>query len=742
MNKDGIFALYARVSSDKQAKDKTIDSQVAALKEKIAADGGALIEDMMFIDAGVSGATLVRPELERLRDSAAVGAVDRVYLLSPDRLARKYAHQALLLEEFSSAGVAVHFLNHALGTTPEEELLLQMQGMIAEYERAKIIERHRRGKLHRAKCGSINVLSTAPYGYTYIRKQLDGEPAQYIINLQQAKTVRQVFRWIGVERLSIGEVCRRLSGAEIPTQTGKTHWDRSVIWGMLQNPAYMGRAAFGKTKAGKLKPRVRPQKHSAETPKNPYSTQRTARDAWIEIPVPPLVSEELFQAVQHQLDENRKRARIGSRGACYLLQGLTVCGHCHYAYYGKKISPSTAKEKHQYAYYRCIGTDAYRFGGERICDNKQVRTQRLDDVVWSQVLDAIKNPKRLKKEYENRLTKMEGDARELFDTTALRKQKVQLEKGKSRLIDSYASTIIDKDDFEPKIKNLKIRLSQIDEQIEKSVNTESAQYELFLVIDRLERFSKKVGVTLDIVDFNTKREIIRALVKRVEIYKEEVVVVFRIDPEAPANDKTCSTSSETGGSIMHSCNRRNYRPLRTARHRRPTLHVFHDVLLEKPLNELQHTTICNPISHFRKKGSMWNRVKVALQVRIYHPVVARFQLPVHFPQRIFATQPLPKTVAPWLELMLKDRLNYQFQRSLNHAVFDNRYTERAPTFAFGYVHTSYRLRTIAPVPQRMRQFGQIAVSCLRESLHAHTVHTRRPGVPFDQCPAQLQRIKA
>ncbi|MCP4379293.1 MAG: recombinase family protein [bacterium] len=345
-----MFALYARVSSDKQAKDKTIDSQIAALKERIVADGGTLIEDMMFIDAGVSGATLVRPELERLRDSAAIGAVDRVYFLSPDRLARKYAHQALLLEEFSSAGVTVHFLNHAVGTTPEEELLLQMQGMIAEYERAKIIERHRRGKLHRAKGGSVNVLSTAPYGYTYIRKQLDGEPAQYIVNLQQAKTVRQVFHWIGVERLSIGEVCRRLSEAEIPTQTGKTYWDRSVIWGMLQNPAYMGRAAFGKTKAGKLKPRVRPQKHSAETPKKPYSRQRTDRDTWIEIPVPPLVSEELFQAVQHQLDENRKRARIGSRGACYLLQGLTVCGHCHYAYYGKKVSPSTAKGKRQYAY--------------------------------------------------------------------------------------------------------------------------------------------------------------------------------------------------------------------------------------------------------------------------------------------------------------------------------------------------------------------------------------------------------
>jgi site-specific DNA recombinase len=559
MNKDGIFALYARVSSDKQAKDKTIDSQVAALKDKITADGGTLIEDMMFIDAGVSGATLVRPALERLRDSAAIGAVDRIYFLSPDRLAREYAHQALLLEEFASAGVTVHFLNHALGTTPEEELLLQMQGMIAEYERAKIIERHRRGKLHRAKGGSVNVLSTAPYGYTYIRKQVDGEPAQYIVKLQQAKTVRQVFHWIGVERLSIGEVCRRLSEAEIPTQTGKTHWDRSVIWGMLQNPAYMGRAGFGKTKAGKLEPRVRPQKHSAETPKKPYSTQRTDRDTWIEIPVPPLVSEELFQAVQHQLDENRKRARIGSRGACYLLQGLTVCGHCHYAYYGKKISPATAKGKRQYAYYRCIGTDAYRFGGERICDNKQVRTERLDDVVWAQVLNAIKHPKRLKKEYENRLNRMEGDARDLFDSTALTKQKALLEKGKSRLIDSYASSIIDKDEFEPKIKTLKIKLAQIDEQIEQSIKTEGAQHELFLVINRLEEFAKKVDVTLDAVDFNTKREIIRALVKRVEIYKEEVVVVFRIDPEAPANDATsCTSPQETGGSIMHSCNRRSF----------------------------------------------------------------------------------------------------------------------------------------------------------------------------------------
>ena len=155
------------------------------------------------------------------------------------------------------------------------------------------------------------------------------------------------------------------------------YWDRSVVWGMLQNPAYMGRAAFGKTKTGELRPRVRPQKHSAETPKRPYSVERTNREDWIEIPVPAIVSEKLFLAVQHQLDENRKRARQRRRGAAYLLQGLAVCGHCHYAYYGKKVSNAACKGKKQYAYYRCVGTDGYRFGGQRICDNQQVENRLM-----------------------------------------------------------------------------------------------------------------------------------------------------------------------------------------------------------------------------------------------------------------------------------------------------------------------------------------------------------------------------
>src|SRR3989454_416212 len=184
-------AMYARVSSDQPAEAQTIASQVAALRERVAAEGFVLPEAMQFLDEGYSGATLIRPALERLRDVIAAGAVDRVYVHSPDRLARKYAYQVLLVEEFRRAGVEVIFLNRALGQSPEDDLLLQVQGMIAEYERAKIMERHRRGKRHAARMGAVNVLSGAPYGYRYVSKYEGGGQARYDIIPEEARLVRQ-----------------------------------------------------------------------------------------------------------------------------------------------------------------------------------------------------------------------------------------------------------------------------------------------------------------------------------------------------------------------------------------------------------------------------------------------------------------------------------------------------------------------------------------------------------------------
>lgn len=398
-------ALYARVSSEQQAESGTITSQVEALRTRIEKDGFTLAAETTFIDEGYSGATLVRPALERLRDAVALQSIDRLYVHSPDRLARRYAYQVLLVDEFQRATVEVVFLNRELNQSPEDELLLQVQGMIAEYERAKILERSRRGKRHAARTGRVAVLSGAPFGYHYVTKEEGGGEARYEVIPEEARIVRQVFTWVGIERATLGEVRRRLEAAGERTRTGKTKWDRATICGILKNPAYKGTAAFGKTRQGPMRPRLRAQRGRPLQPRRPKSITDMPPAEWLLIPVPPLIDEALFESVQQQLQENRRRARQGKRGARYLLQGLLTCAQCGYAYYGKAISNKAAKGKtRNYAYYRCIGTDAYRFGGERICDNLQVRTDRLDQLVWDEVSLLLENPQRLEQEYQRRLS--------------------------------------------------------------------------------------------------------------------------------------------------------------------------------------------------------------------------------------------------------------------------------------------------------------------------------------------------
>jgi len=522
-------AIYARVSSEQQAQAGTIGSQLAALQQKVAQDGLQLSEELTFVDEGYSGSTLIRPALEQLRDVVALHGLERLYIHSPDRLARKYAYQVLLIDEFERAGVEVIFLNRALGQSPEDDLLLQVQGMVAEYERAKILERSRRGKRHAAQSGQVSVLSGAPYGYRYISKQDGGGQARYEIVLDEARVVRQIFTWVGHERVSIQEVCRRLQQAEERTRTGKTTWDRTTVWGILKNPAYKGQAAFGKTKVGPMQPKLRPQRGDPAQPRRPVSTREVPEEQWLYIPVPPLVSEALFETVQTQLEENRQRARQRKRGARYLLQGLLVCAQCQYAYYGKAVSNKSAKgKKRDYAYYRCIGTDAYRFGGERICDNLQVRTDKLDEWVWQEVCALLAEPQRLQQEYQRRLDK---PGRKNEDLTTTQAQLSKVRQGLARLIDSYAEGFIEKQEFEPRIKRLRQRLTELEDQ-DRQLRTElTQQAELRLVITQLEDFALKVKDGLAEADWLTKRDLIRTLVQRVEIGPEKVNVVFRVIPD-------------------------------------------------------------------------------------------------------------------------------------------------------------------------------------------------------------------
>jgi site-specific DNA recombinase len=526
-------AIYARVSSEQQVSAHTIESQLSTLGEKVTADGGILQPDLQFIDEGYSGATLMRPALERLRDLAAAGSIDRLYIHSPDRLARKYAYQVLLLDELQRAGVEIVFLNRALGDSPEDDLLLQVQGMVAEYERAKILERSRRGKRHAAHTGSINPLSGAPYGYHYVDTQEGKGQARYEVHAEQAQVVRQIFDWIGRERVSIGEACRRLQQAAIYSPKGKPVWDRSTIWGLLNNPAYKGTAAFGKTAIGQKRPRLRPGRKQSPQPRKDYSSYDQNPQQWILIPVPALIDETLFEAVQQQLQENRQRARQSQRGAKYLLQGLLVCKQCSYAYYGKPVSNKSAKGKiRNYAYYRCIGTDAYRFGGERICTNSQVRTDCLEIAVWQQVQALLENPQRLEQEYDRRAQ----DPKQGQKLTSLETQLTKLQRGMGRLIDSYAEGLIDKSEFEPRITQMRTRIATLEAQIAQATSEMTRQQELRLIISRLEDFATQVKAGLEQMNWQNQREIIRTLVKRVEIDQDQVNVVFRVEPHSLGSD--------------------------------------------------------------------------------------------------------------------------------------------------------------------------------------------------------------
>jgi site-specific DNA recombinase len=539
-------ALYARVSSEQQSQQGTIDSQLADLRQRIEADGLTVDMELCFIDDGYVGSTLVRPALDRLRDMAYAGAFDRLYVHCPDRLARKYAWQMLLVEELHRSGVELIFLNRMIGVSPEEDLLLQMQGMIAEYERTKIMERCRRGKRHAARRGSINVLCGAPYGYRYIGKHEGDGQAHYQVKLEEARVVQQVFEWVGRDRLSIRQVGRRLMEQGTCSAKGK-RWCPETIGKMLKNPAYKGHAVFGKTRTGERRQPLRPGRGRPEHPHHPTSRYAGEPKDQLVIPVPAIVGEELFDAVAEQLTENRKRLRQQKR-ANYLLQGLIECGCCGYAWYGHGLSRFNRKghNSHCYPYYRCGGRDGFRFGGKPACSNKPLRMDRLDAAVWADVCTVIQNPVELRREFERRLN---ADDLTEDNQPQTQKQIAAVRRSISRLIDAYEDDLLDKDEFEPRLRQARQRLERLQQDATEAIDRASRQAELRLVLGHIDHFAEQVRAGLDQADFDARRQIIRALVKVVKIEEDHVRITYRISPRPFADGRS-------GGPIPQHCPRR------------------------------------------------------------------------------------------------------------------------------------------------------------------------------------------
>jgi site-specific DNA recombinase len=528
-------AFYARVSGEQQAAAHTIESQIAALDERASSDGTPVPSERQFVDDGYSGATLIRPALDRLRDLVNVGAIDRIYVHSPDRLARNYAYQVLLLDEWRRHGVEVVFLNRPLGQSPEDDLLLQVQGIVAEYERAKIMERSRRGKKHAAQSGSLNVMSGAPFGYRYVPVREGGGLARFEPIAEQARVVQQIFSWIGRDRCSLAEVCRRLHKAGVPTATGRLIWSREAVWHVLQNPAYMGRAAYGKTR---MMPRGRnsrlraarghptqPRRSNAPKPADPKE--------WVFVTVPALVDDALFRAAPAQLEENRSRARQGRGRPGYLLQGLTCCAKCGFAYYGKTLRQLGAgRQMRDFLYYRCSGSDGYRFGGERICSNAQVQGNILETTVWSEVSKLLRNPQRVELDHQDRTMN-----RTLLDNLeSLRSQKTKLQHAVERLIDSFAEGLIEKDQLASRMARTKTRIADLDARIKAYAGDVDHREYLRLATNRLRELAATVVPELGTADWQRRREIIRTVVQRIDIDTDVVKIVFRVNQNIRGSD--------------------------------------------------------------------------------------------------------------------------------------------------------------------------------------------------------------
>jgi site-specific DNA recombinase len=568
-------AIYARVSSDQQREAHTIASQTAALIEWARTLDLEVPTAWIVEDEGYSGATLERPGLERVRDLAAEGQIQAVLIYSPDRLSRKYAYQILLIEELARHGVETRFLNAPQGATAEDQLLVQFQGMIAEYERAQILERSRRGKRHRARAGEISVLSGAPYGYRYIRKS-DEAPASYAVIDAEACTVRQVYEHYTMAGWSIGAITRWLNEHGVATRKPGTRWERSMVWAMLRNPAYRGTACFGKTRVA-LRQRVTRalRMRGGMTTRNSANHERP-REEWIEIPVPALIDEPTFARAQELLHENKVRSRRRTITPS-LVQGLVSCRQCGYAL-SRASTRSSARLIH---YYRCIGSDSWRHLGGPRCDSRPVRQDLLDQIVWTEVIRLLEDPALIQHELDRRLA-----AARAADPTKQREQTVQrdlVRVGKSieRVLTAYQEDLLSLEQLRERMPSLRQREQALRAERQSIADQTRERTTYLRLAETLSAFLARLRVAADTLDVLERQRLVRLLIKEVLVGDDTIVIRHCIPvPSAPPDGSDPPPVRPEDSGVDRSYLLRsgsNDAPLRGAsltRHQRP-LRSFH-----------------------------------------------------------------------------------------------------------------------------------------------------------------------
>jgi site-specific DNA recombinase len=340
-------ALYVRVSTDRQQQAQTIEQQVTQLRAWVATHAGwTVAEEHIFRDDGHSGAKLNRPGLDAVRDHAARAAFDVVLVTAPDRLARNFVHQMVVLEELERRGVRVVFCDRPLSDDPHEQLVAQIRGAVAEYERTLIADRMRRGRQARLRSGQLLPWTRAPYGYR-LHPERPRDPAALQIDPVAAVVVQELFAAYAAGGVTLHALAAGLTARRVPTPTGKPIWRASTVRQLLTNPAYKGQAASGRLRTTP----ARRRKSALEPVGRGVSTRAHPPEEWITVPVPALVAAEQFDLVARRLATNQQGARRSTTHP-YLLRGLVSCGVCRLSCSGVTHSATDTR----YRYYRCLAS--------------------------------------------------------------------------------------------------------------------------------------------------------------------------------------------------------------------------------------------------------------------------------------------------------------------------------------------------------------------------------------------------
>ena len=261
------IGAYVRVSSQQQAQSQTIEQQLDRLRAHFESQNWPWNEENIFRDDGFSGASLKRPGLDRLRDKVALASFERVVITAPDRLARKYVHQMLLIEEFEKAGCQVEFVERPMSEDPNDQLLLQIRGAVAEYERTLITERMRRGRQQRYRTGQLLPWTTPPYGYRSKPDQ-PRNPAGVYLEESEAAVVALIFDYYVEHNHTLGDLSRHLFELGIAAPKGKKRWGFMSLHSLLTNPVYTGNVYAGRMRSVATRKRMsalRPVSHKRQS---------------------------------------------------------------------------------------------------------------------------------------------------------------------------------------------------------------------------------------------------------------------------------------------------------------------------------------------------------------------------------------------------------------------------------------------------------------------------------------------